>query len=129
MNGYITLKEVCEMLGLSRRAVQGYEKAGLIRPSARNKYGHLLYDEKTVSRIAGIQYCQKLGFELKDILEMTKEESGELCRELENRLGDLQEKKKEIRYLIDKTREIVVALKTGEGSFPEVIYEMIKEDL
>ena len=74
MNGYITLKEVCEMLGLSRRAVQGYEKAGLIRPSARNKYGHLLYDEKTVSRIAGIQYCQKLGFELKDILEMTKEE-------------------------------------------------------
>ena len=60
---------------------------------------------------------------------MTKEESGKLCRELENRLGDLQEKKKEIRYLIDKTREIVVALKTGEGSFPEVIYEMIKEDL
>ena len=37
MNGYRTLKEVCEMLGLSRRAVQGYEKAGLIRPSARNK--------------------------------------------------------------------------------------------
>lgn len=129
MNGYRTLKEVCEMLGLSRRAVQGYEKAGLIRPSARNKYGHLLYDEITVSRIAGIQYCQKLGFELKDILEMTKEESGKLCRELENRLGDLQEKKKEIRYLIDKTRKIVVALKTGEGSFPEVIYEMIKEDL
>ena len=129
MNGYRTLKEVCEMLEISRRAVQGYEKLGLIQPSARNKYGHLLYDEKAVRRIAGIRYCQKLGLELKDILEMTAEDSKEQCRELENRLMNLQKRKREISYLLEKTKEMIEALKSGEGDFPEVIYEIIKEDL
>ena len=46
MNGMKTLHELCDALGVSRRAVQGYEKAGLVAPSGRNKYGHLLYDEK-----------------------------------------------------------------------------------
>ena len=129
MDGYRTLKEVCELLGLSRRAIQGYEKLGLVKPSARNKYGHLLYDEKTLSRIAGIQYCQRLGLKLKDILAMTKEDSGALCGELENRLADLQKCKKEIGYLTEKTKDIIDVLKTGEGDFPEVIYEIIREDV
>ena len=33
-----TLREVCDLLGVSRRAVQGYEKVGLVEPSGRNKY-------------------------------------------------------------------------------------------
>ena len=117
------------MLGLSRRAVQGYEEMGLVQPSARNKYGHLLYDEKAVRRIAGIRYCQKLGLELKDILGMTAEDPMEQCRELENRLMNLQKRKCEISYLLEKTKEMIEALKSGEGDFPEVIYEIIKEDL
>ena len=35
-------REICETLGVSRRALQGYEKAGLVTASGRNKYGHLL---------------------------------------------------------------------------------------
>lgn len=31
----ITLREVCEKLGVSRRAVQGYEKAGLVTASGK----------------------------------------------------------------------------------------------
>ena len=40
-----TLRQVCTGLKLSRRAVQGYEQAGLVAPSGKNKYGYLLYGE------------------------------------------------------------------------------------
>ena len=54
MDSSKTLHELCDMLGVSRRAVQGYEKAGLVVPTGRNKYGHLLYDESAQQRVAQI---------------------------------------------------------------------------
>ena len=50
-----TLKEVCEEIGVTRRAVQGYEQAGMIQASGKNKYGYLLYDEATVEVIRKIK--------------------------------------------------------------------------
>ena len=47
-----TLHEICDAVGVTRRAVQGYEKAGLVCATDRNKYGHLLYDEESQQRIA-----------------------------------------------------------------------------
>lgn len=34
----MTLREVCESANVSRRAVQGYEKAGLVSASGKNTY-------------------------------------------------------------------------------------------
>ena len=45
MDNLKTLREICNILEVTRRAVQGYEKAGLVTPSERNKYGYLLYNE------------------------------------------------------------------------------------
>ena len=39
----MTLRELCDSLGVSRRAVQGYEKAGLVSPEGKNERGYLLY--------------------------------------------------------------------------------------
>ncbi|MBR6537688.1 MAG: MerR family transcriptional regulator [Lachnospiraceae bacterium] len=61
MEQMITLHELCDTVGVSRRAVQGYEKEGLVEASDRNKYGHLLYDEKTQLRIAQIKLISSLG--------------------------------------------------------------------
>lgn len=47
----MTLREICETLEVSRRAIQGYENAGLVKATGRNKYGHLLYDDKAKERI------------------------------------------------------------------------------
>lgn len=49
----MTLREICEALEVSRRAIQGYEKAGLVVATGRNKYGHLLYDEVMILML----YC------------------------------------------------------------------------
>ena len=40
----MTLHELCDAFGISRRTVQGYEKLGLVRATGRNPRGYLLYD-------------------------------------------------------------------------------------
>lgn len=63
----MTLREVCNKIGISRRAVQGYEQAGLVVASGKNKYGYLLYDEATVEKIRLIKQYQDFGFKVKEI--------------------------------------------------------------
>ncbi|MCC8046569.1 MAG: MerR family transcriptional regulator [Clostridiales bacterium] len=62
-----TLREICCSTGVTRRAIQGYEKAGLVAASGKNKYGHLLYDHASEERISEIRFYQKIGFSLKNI--------------------------------------------------------------
>lgn len=63
----MTLKEVCKNLGVTRRAVQGYEKAGLVSSVGKNKYGYLLYDEAAIAKIRSIKMYQDFGFTINDI--------------------------------------------------------------
>ena len=66
----MTLKEVCKKLGVTRRAVQGYEKAGLVSYSGKNKYGYLLYDDVAIEKIRIIKMYQDFGFTIRGIKEL-----------------------------------------------------------
>lgn len=55
----MTLRELCDSLGVSRRAVQGYEKAGLVSPEGKNERGYLLYSEEKLPD--GSKFCPKCG--------------------------------------------------------------------
>lgn len=37
----LLLREICRLTDVSRRAIQGYEKEGLVMPCGKNKYGYL----------------------------------------------------------------------------------------
>ena len=63
----MTLKEVCNKVGVTRRAVQCYEQEELVSSTGKNKYGYLLYDDVAVKRIQEIKMYQEFGFALKDI--------------------------------------------------------------
>lgn len=89
----MTLREICETLGVSRRALQGYEKAGLVTASGRNKYGHLLYDKDAEMRIAQIKFYQQLGFTIKEITRIIDAPEAELRSALEQRVQKLREEK------------------------------------
>ena len=60
-----TLSQVCSLLEISRRAVQGYEKAGLVKATGKNKYEYIHYDDATQQKIKLIKIIQKLGFNVK----------------------------------------------------------------
>lgn len=103
----MTLREVCIMVGVTRRAVQCYEQEGLVRATAKNKYGYLLYDEMAVQRIQDIKMYQDFGFKLKDIKVLfgaSKEEYVELMTE---RLIATQKQLVEIETSIAKMKELI----------------------
>ena len=95
-----TLHEVCEASGVTRRAVQGYEKRGLVSPTAKNKYGYLLYDAKAQERIALIKRYQKLGFKLKDVEALIDAPNSMIKEALEKQIVKLQDDTKEKNELI-----------------------------
>ena len=63
----MTLREICQALGVSRRAVQGYEKANLVSASNKTGSGYLLYNDSTRERIQLIKLYQDMGFSIKEI--------------------------------------------------------------
>ena len=106
----MTLREICEAHGVSRRAIQGYEKAGLVTASGRNKYGHLLYDKNAEMRIARIKFYQQLGFSIKEITMIIDAPDSEVKTALEHRVQKLREEKTEMDELIEKANQMIAKL-------------------
>lgn len=105
-----TLHELCDFIGISRRAIQGYEKAGLVSASSRNKYGHLLYDENAQKRIAQIKMYQEFGFTLKEIKELTDAPNPVLKAALERQVLHMKTKQVQIEILLQKAYDLIDTL-------------------
>jgi len=114
MEQMITLHELCDTVGVSRRAVQGYEKEGLVKASDRNKYGYLLYDEKTRLRVAQIKLYQQFGFKVKEIKELLDAPGLVVKAALEHRVVHMKEEQVKIESLIKQAYELIEAIQTGE---------------
>ena len=106
----MTLREICEILGVSRRALQGYEKAGLVASTGRNKYGHLLYDDDAILRIAQIKFYQQLGFSIKEITALIDAPNSVKKAALEQQVRKLRKDKAEIDELIKKANQMITRL-------------------
>lgn len=96
----MTLKQACENYHLTRRTIQGYEVKGLITPSCKNKYGHLLYDEDTVKKIVLIKKYQDLGFSLQEIKSLND------CS-IEKRNKLIKDKVKELMKEVDYKKQLI----------------------
>lgn len=115
MRNIKTLHQLCEEIGVTRRAVQGYEMHSLVKPSAKNKYGHLLYDEQAQKRIAVIKDYQRLGFSLKEIESLIDASDELVTAALERQVVKLQEEHEEKAVLIDMAKEWIATIqKKGE---------------
>ena len=106
----MTLREVCESANVSRRAVQGYEKAGLVSASGKNTCGYLLYDTDSQERIKRIKLYQDLGLKIKEIKEIIDAPNPVLKKILEERIVKMEEEKERIDDLIDKVKELIATL-------------------
>ena len=103
----VTLREVCDRVGISRRTVQGYEQAGLVASTGRNKYGYLLYDEVAVARIQDIKMYQHFGFALKDIRVLLSTSEEEYVELMSKKLADMKEKLIELEANVTKMEGII----------------------
>ncbi|MBR5521177.1 MAG: MerR family transcriptional regulator [Oscillospiraceae bacterium] len=99
MNGLL-LREICELAGVTRRAVQGYEKFNLVAPAGKNKMGYLLYDESTIEKIKQIRQFQKRSFSLREISLLNRLSTDELKRVLEKKIDKLMQDSADIQTAI-----------------------------
>ena len=111
------LREICETLEISRRALQGYEKAGLVSATGRNKYGHLLYDETAKLRIAKIKFYQQLGFSLKEISSIIDAPDIVVKGALEKQIEKLKNERTETDKLIEKADQMIADLVNKNGYY------------
>ena len=102
-----TLKEVCELVGVTRRAVQGYEDVGLVASTGRNKYGHLLYDESAVEKIKEIKLYQDFGFSIKEIQVLQEVSKEKYLGMLEYRLALMQLEMSKLKENISKVEQLI----------------------
>lgn len=86
----MTLREVCNMVGVSRRVVQGYEEEGLVVSSGKNKYGYLIYNGETVERIRCIKQYRDFGFSVKDIKVLMAATDDEYVEMMSNRVEQMK---------------------------------------
>ena len=106
----MTLREVCNTLGVTRRAVQGYEKAGLVVASSRNERGYLLYDTKTQARISTIKLYQRLGFKIVEIKGLIDAPREVVKEALEVQVEWLKQERESIDDLIVLANEIIQSI-------------------
>lgn len=102
-----TLREICTQLGISRRTVQGYEKWGLLSPTGRNKYGHLLYNQTAKERIETIRFYQQAGFALKDLKELIDAPNAVKKAALQSRMLQLEEEHRKQEQLIEQVKAYI----------------------
>lgn len=104
---YKTLREVIELTGVSRRAIQGYEMAGLVAAIDKNARGYLLYDGRAIDRIQLIKLFQLMGFSVKQIAEFIDEPKAVVKDTLEKKISGLQKRKEEIDQIINRAYRLI----------------------
>ena len=95
---------------VSRRTIQGYEKAGLVSASGKNKYGHLLYDQAAEERIRNIRFYQQIGFPVREISGIIDASIPVKRKALKNRIKALKREQDELKRLIEKALKLLDSL-------------------
>lgn len=70
------VKDIMQMYGISRDTIKYYEKQGFIEPS-RNDNGYRVFDIFNVEKMKKILDLRDLGFSVKEVAEMLKDEQVE----------------------------------------------------
>lgn len=104
------LRQVCAELNIFRRTIQGYEKEGLVSPSGKNKYGHLLYGEAERERIRLVRFYQQVGFPLKEIKALMEAPVPIRKAALERKEGELESECLRLQELIRQVKEYIAVL-------------------
>ena len=116
MSEYKTLQEIYNTLGITRRAIQGYEEIGLVRASDKNKYGYLLYGESEVKRIEKIKMYQEFGFKLKEIKDLIDAPNHIVKAALERRVEELKKDREMLNALILQAEALIKELSKEQAT-------------
>ncbi|MDE7259143.1 MAG: MerR family transcriptional regulator, partial [Lachnospiraceae bacterium] len=102
----MTVNEVSKLTGVSIRALQYYDKIGLLKPSGYTESGYRLYDDTALEKLQQILLFRELEFPLKEIKEIVSRPDFDRNKALEQQIALLTMKKEHLEDLIGFAREI-----------------------
>lgn len=107
-----TLRELCEECGVTRRAVQWYEKYELVSPCGKTNRCYLLYDKEAIAKVKEIKSLQNYGFKVAEIKEYLNSAEEKQKMMLKQKCAELNQKSSQ---LISYIKEIEILLNKGEN--------------
>lgn len=118
------VKWVEDNLGVSRKALRGFEKAGLM-PENKDRLPRD-YDDDDIDRIWAIRVLQGMGYSLKEIVDMVNDENFNFDASIEQKVLSLEEEKRKVERHLGYAKIIKLTgrfpirqRKTGEEKFDE----------
>ena len=96
-----TVHEVSALTGISVRALQYYDKIGLLSPAQYTDAGYRLYDASSLEKLQQILPFRELQFPLKEIGKIVNRPDFDRNKALEHQIELLKLKKEHIENLID----------------------------
>lgn len=102
----MTVNEVSKLTGVSIRALQYYDRIGLLKPTRYTESGYRLYDDTALDRLQQILLFRELEFPLKEIREIISRPDFDRQQALEQQITLLTMKKERLENLIRLARAI-----------------------
>ncbi|MBR4193614.1 MAG: MerR family transcriptional regulator [Oscillospiraceae bacterium] len=96
----MTVHQVSELTGVTVRALQYYDRLGLLPPAALSGAGYRLYDEAALERLQQILLFRELEFPLKEIKRILNSPNYDRNKALEQQIELLTIKREHIDRLI-----------------------------
>ncbi|MBF1710066.1 MAG: MerR family transcriptional regulator, partial [Streptococcus sp.] len=94
------IKQVSEISGVSVRTLHHYDEIGLLSPK-KQENGYRYYSDEELSQLQTILYYKYLGFSLKEIKSLMKQNEDDLLSHLKQQLSLMQKEKDRLLTLID----------------------------
>ena len=103
--------DLSEIIGVSKRTLQHYDKIGLLKPATINDAGYRVYNEHSVDQLQQILFYKELGFSLKKIIEILHSPNFDLLTSLQFQEKIAYEKKRQYEKMIHTIQQTQKAIK------------------
>jgi DNA-binding transcriptional MerR regulator len=113
---HLTIGQLAEAAGVPTSTVRYYERAKLLKPSARSPSNYRLYSASDLERLRFIRAAQATGFTLDDVTKLLRPAPcGSVQHLIEDRLDEIGERTKELRH-VQKVLRAALAECQGHAS-------------
>lgn len=115
-----SMKEVCEIVGISYETLKFYCKEGLVPNVKRNKNNYRVFDDRNIEWLKGLQCLRKCGMSIKDMKQYMQ-----LCTEgkksIPNRKGMLNKTKTDLLKRIEELEDCIDFIDNKQQYFDDVL--------
>ncbi|MGL4847336.1 MAG: MerR family transcriptional regulator [Clostridium sp.] len=107
-------KEIAEMLGITVRTLQYYDKVDLLKPSYKNDKGYRFYISDDIHELRKIISLKFLGFSIDEIRKILESDSKENIERLKEKKRDLEHEIKKLTIINECLEDLDVVKHENE---------------